>query len=249
MGTNLSLPSARLIASSSFVVNFSAQLWGMLSEPNMKVIADSNPSAFSPLPQMIGLFFAPQQLLQLYWLKRLWSDGEVTDEHIAYAGTYALGNFCIAAWSLFWHNQNFIASQTAVAINTLSQLAFILFKLPPMTQANWDTHLNVKTFAGIGLLDFVHNGAVAYQAISPGGASTYIPPNMATKILTGIGFLSASILGDASFGACVVYNLLALWLGQPRGNWKNLLGVYSLGAAGIVGLKAWTGRGNSVRLE
>ena len=56
----------------SFLIDFAAQQYGMLSSPNMKDINDKNLSFFSPQPFFIAGFFFPQQLFQVAWLYRLW---------------------------------------------------------------------------------------------------------------------------------------------------------------------------------
>lgn len=66
--TELTTPQAP----TSFLIDFAAQQYGMLSTPNMKTIHDRNLSFFSPQPFFIAGFFFPQQLFQLAWLYRLW---------------------------------------------------------------------------------------------------------------------------------------------------------------------------------
>ena len=90
------------------------------------------------------------------------------------------------------------------------------------------THVVSKTFAGIGVLDFLHNGSVAFFKDQP--ATTAI------KILTGLGFGLGAASSDWIFGGCLVYDLIALAAGQS-GSWRTLLGGYAVGAAAIVGLK------------
>ena len=55
-------------------------------------------------------------------------------------------------------------SQILVTINTAAQL-YAVARLPRLTRASpsllWATHLVAKSFAGIGILDFVDNGGVA----------------------------------------------------------------------------------------
>ena len=90
------------------------------------------------------------------------------------------------------------------------------------------THLVAKTFAGIGILDLIHNGAVAFYPNTP--------PNLAVKILTGVGFGIGTLASDGIMGFCLVYDLFSLYLGQS-GDWKSLLGIYTLGAASILGYR------------
>ena len=102
--------------------------------------------------------------------------------------------------------------------------------LPPRTKDNTLTHLVAKTFAGIGILDLIHNGSVA---LYPG-----VPPNTLVKVLTGVGFGAAALASDGIMGFCLAYDLLSLFLGQS-GDWKLLLGGYAAGVAGLVGYRAW----------
>lgn len=74
-------------------------------------------------------------------------------------------------------------------------------------------------------MDFLHNGSIAFFKDQP--ATTTV------KVLTGVGFGLASAGSDWIFGGSLVYNLIALAMGQ-KGDWGKLLGVYALGAAGIV---------------
>lgn len=119
-----------------------------------------------------------------------------------------------------------------VLVNSLTQLTYIFARLPPMNTRSTSsilTHIVSKTFAGIGVLDFLHNGSVAYY--------DHQGPNLAVKVLTGVGFAALAGCSDWVFGGCLVYDLVALAVGQ-RGigvlGWSNLLGLYALGTAGIV---------------
>lgn len=90
------------------------------------------------------------------------------------------------------------------------------------------THIVSKTFAGIGVLDLLHNGSVAF--FKDMEATT------AVRVLTGLGFGLASAASDWIFGGCLVYDLVALAVGQS-GSWRTLLGAYAVGSAGIVAAK------------
>ena len=54
--------------------------------------------------------------------------------------------------------------------------------------------------------------------------------------MTGLGFGILSAASDWILGGCMVYDLVALAVGQS-GSWRNLLALYAVGAAGIVGAK------------
>ena len=137
----------------------------------------------------------------------------------------------LTAWMLAWNNSHLGIAQGFVTINTLAQLYFVITRLPAMeTQSTSSilTHVVSKTFAGIGVLDFLHNGSVAFFKD--------VPASTAAKVLTGVGFGLASAMSDWIFGGCLVYDLVALAVGQSsiQKDWGKLLGVYALGAAGIV---------------
>lgn len=68
-----------------------------------------------------------------------------------------------------WINEAFIVSQTFVTINTFAQLYAVFYLLAPASayslskeKGNVWTHLVAKTFAGIGVLDLIDNGGVAF---------------------------------------------------------------------------------------
>ncbi|KZT22644.1 hypothetical protein NEOLEDRAFT_1071098 [Neolentinus lepideus HHB14362 ss-1] len=224
---------ARVLTVGSWIVNFGAQLYGMLAEPNMKDIADANHYAFSPNPMFIGGFFSLQVVIQLTWISKLFrpKDGRKDDPtayaepaQLSYAPIYALGNICIAGWMIFWNNENFVMSQALVTLNTLSQLYAVFVLLPPMTKDNVWTHLTAQTFAGIGILDLVDNGAVALRYAGP--------PGTAVQVITGITFGLMALLTNPIFSACMLYNLVALYYGQSDVWGKNL--GWMIGATGIV---------------
>ena len=130
-----------------------------------------------------------------------------------------------------WNSSNLKLAHLFVTINTFTQLYYMIAKLPPMDRRSTSsilTHIVSKTFAGIGVLDFLHNGSVAFFKDQP--ATTAI------KVLTGVGFGLASAASDWIFGGCLVYDLVALAVGQ-KGDWRTFLSLYAVGAAGIVAAK------------
>ena len=118
-----------------------------------------------------------------------------------------------------------------VTVNTFTQLYYMAAKLKPMNTKSTSsilTHIISKTFAGIGVLDLLHNGSVAFFKDAT--------PTLAVKVLTGLGFGLASAASDWIFGGCLVYDLVALAVGQS-GDWRTLLGAYAAGSAAIVAAK------------
>jgi len=102
----VSLSTARWLAPASFVYNFAAQQYGLNSTPSMKDIHDRNLSFWSPQPYFIGAFFAPQQVIQLIWMYKLWKlneknpkEAQELEQIKTFAPWYALGNVCIGSKS------------------------------------------------------------------------------------------------------------------------------------------------------
>lgn len=133
----------------------------------------------------------------------------------------------------FWNANDLKTSNIFVVMNTISQLFYISTLLPPLntrSTPNLLTHIVAKTFAGIGVLDLLHNTSAAYYR--------GVPPNSLVQIATGVGFATAASVSDWMLGGCLVYDLVALSMGQ-EGGWSRLLGGYAAAAAGIVGLRNW----------
>jgi hypothetical protein len=138
---------------------------------------------------------------------------------------------------VFWNSSALKTANVFVLINSFTQLYFIFFRQLPIntnSRSSVLTHIVSKTFAGIGVLDLLHNGSVAY--FNNQGPSTMI------KIVTGLGFGALASVSDWIFGGCLVYDLVALSVGQ-RGigetSWSNLLGVYAFGTAALVTARNW----------
>ncbi|KAF9819998.1 hypothetical protein IEO21_01660 [Rhodonia placenta] len=245
---------ARYLALGSFVVNFGVQSYGMLTSPNMKDVADANHYAFSPNPWFIAAFFSGQVVLQLAWIRKLFKldqagyqqigasseDTTVTADEVqtavSYVPIYALGNLCIAGWLLFWLRGEFTGSQVLVTVNTLMQL-FAVARLPPLTSTSSRlmllTHMVAKTFAGIGVLDFIDNGGVVmgYRA----------PPSALVAGLTYALFPLATAVSTPFFGSILLYDVLGIMVGQRgvlgAGRWTTGLGCTAVAMGGIIGAK------------
>lgn len=133
----------------------------------------------------------------------------------------------------FWNSSNLATSNIFVIVNTAAHIAYLTTRLKPMNTKSTPsilTHVVAKSFAGIGVLDLLHNTSAAFYK--------GVPPSTAVKALTGIGFAAAASLSDWIFGGCLVYDLVALAVGQG-GQWGNILGGYAAMTAGIVGAKNW----------
>lgn len=132
---------------------------------------------------------------------------------------------------IFWNSNRLDLSHIFVTINSAAQLYYVSQKLRPMNTNSTSsvlTHIVSKTFAGIGVLDFLHNYSAGFRV---GQTATPL-----IKAITGVGFGVASAFSDWIFGGCMVYDLVALCVGQRSLNpdWSNLLGMYAVGSAGIV---------------
>ncbi|MCJ1338842.1 hypothetical protein MMC09_004131 [Bachmanniomyces sp. S44760] len=241
----ISYSTAKWLAPTSFILDFAAQQYGMFSTPNMLDINNQNLSFWSPYPYCIAGFFFPQQLFQIAWLYRLYKldpakngpeERRELDTMVDYVPFYALGNICIGTWMIFWNSNRLDISHAFVTINSLSQLYYIYAKLGPMNTRSTSsilTHIVAKTFAGIGVLDLLHNFSAAFFVDQP--ATTLV------KVGTALGFAGLSATSDWIFGGCLVYDLIALAIGQATTGqtpgWSGLLGAYAVGAAAIVGAK------------
>jgi hypothetical protein len=141
----------------------------------------------------------------------------------------------VPAWMIFWNASALKTANIFVLVNSFTQLYYIFGRLLSMNTRSTSsvlTHIVSKTFAGIGVLDLLHNGSVSYF--------DHQGPNTLVKVLTGVGFGALASMSDWIFGGCLAYDLVALAVGQ-RGigetGWSNLLGIYALGTAGIVTAK------------
>lgn len=132
---------------------------------------------------------------------------------------------------IFWNSSRLDISNIFVCINSFTQLYYITAKLAPMNTKSTSsilTHVVAKSFAGIGVLDFLHNTSAAFFKNQS--------PSTAIKALTGVGFGLGAAASDWIFGGCLVYDLAILAVGQTSrdSGWSKLLGMYAVGAAGIV---------------
>lgn len=181
-------------------------------------------------------------MFQLWWLYKLLRNNpndprqkRELDQIVKFVPYYAIGNVCIGTWMFFWNSEKLEISNIFVWVNSLTQLYYVFTQLEPMDKSSWGsilTHIVSKTFAGIGVLDLVHNTSVAYFKEAP--VTTWV------KAVTGVGFLGLSACSDWIFGGCLVYDLVALTVGQyQRGekDWATLLGAYAVGSAAIVGIR------------
>ncbi|CCL98071.1 uncharacterized protein FIBRA_00065 [Fibroporia radiculosa] len=228
-----------------------------------------NHYAFSPNPWFIATFFFGQVMFQIAWIHKLFAfdpigyhklgstpradsapdagvnantctssdDEEGVRVALAYAPVYALGSFCIAGWLLFWLRNDFVASQILVTVNTFAQL-FAVARLPLLTPKSSTimrlTHVVAITFAGIGVLDLIDNGGVVlrYRA----------PPSILVQGITYTLFPVATAASTPFFGAILLYDLFAIFVGQydvsDAEQWSARVGWTALATGGIVGVKA-----------
>ena len=208
-------------------------------------VHNANISFFSPQPYFIAAFFFPQQFFQLAWLYKLWkldpkkpAEKKDLDQIVKFAPYYTLGNVCIGTWMFFWNSSQLKVADVFVVVNTVAQLWYVFTQLEPMDTRNWNsvlTHVVSKTFAGIGVLDILHNTSVAFFKDQS--------PSTLVKIMTGLGFAGLSASSDWILGGCLAYDLVALSVGQAiyskDSSWSGLLGAFAVGSAAIVGAKNW----------
>lgn len=150
---------------------------------------------------------------------------------------YALGNVCIGTWMFFWQAESFHLSNAFVVVNSLTQLWYVFTQLEPMdtrSPGSVLTHVVSKTFAGIGVLDLLHNGSVAFFPDD-------LAPSAAIKAVTAVGMLGLSAASDWILGGCLVYDLVGLSVGQATyskdGSWPGILGGLAVACAAVVGFR------------
>ena len=106
----------------------------------------------------------------------------------------------VAGWLFFWLQENFTVSQILVSINTAIQL-FAVARLPSLSSSSpsllFITHLVAKTFAGIGVLDFIDNSGVAL-------VSTFSNTSIRLCSIYDIASCRTSINGSSSLDICAV---------------------------------------------
>lgn len=135
----------------------------------------------------------------------------------------------------FWNSSQLELANIFVIINSSAQLFYVFTQLGKMDTNSTSsilTHIVSKTFAGIGVLDFLHNTSVAYFKDEA--------PSTAIKVLTAVGFAGLGAASDWILGGCLVYDLVGLSVGQSQigaSSWSTLLAAYAVGTAAIVGLK------------
>lgn len=133
---------------------------------------------------------------------------------------------------IFWNQSDLKTANIFVLVNSFIQLYYVFGRLSPIDRSSPSstlTHLVTKTFAGIGFIDILHNSSVAYF--------DHQGPNTAVKIVTGVSFGALAARSDWIFGGCLVYDLIALSVGQREigeVQWGNLLALYAVGTALIV---------------
>lgn len=242
----LSKRSAALFSAGAWTFNFLCQMYGMLSTPNMKDVADKYHAFFSPQPFAIALFFFPQSCIQVYWIYKLFKSSRAAgeslngdeaeassgdEEAVTYAPFFILGNVCIGLWMVFWNNEHLGISDIFVNINSAAQVYFVFAVLSPISAENTLTHVVSKMFAGIGLLDVVDNASSAFLNY---GFNDF-HPGLVTYILTLLAAAGLGAISDPIFGACVVYCWLGLFAGQlGEGLWAFVLLISAGVTAAIV---------------
>lgn len=140
-----------------------------------------------------------------------------------------------------------------MTVNTLMQL-FAVARLPPLTSTSSRlmllTHMVAKTFAGIGVLDFIDNGGVvmvspipsirvSINLTSPQGYRA--PPSALVAGLTYALFPLATAVSTPFFGSILLYDVLGIMVGQRgvlgAGRWTTGLGCTAVAMGGIIGAK------------
>ncbi|KAJ9121631.1 hypothetical protein QFC22_002251 [Naganishia vaughanmartiniae] len=232
----VSLSTAKVITTSTFAYDFLVQQWAiLLSKPDMKVVNDRNPGAFSPMPYFIGGYFFPQQILQAFWLREFFRPAsQVSSYQLDLAPFYALGN-----------SEKLKTADWFVIVNTLQSLYWVYFRraMNPTTYQEKLTNAVAISFAGVGILDFLHNTSIAYF---PRQA-----PSFAVKAAAVIGFPLLAWFSPVAMGLCLVYDSVGVSIGQYQlanktvgsygggggYDWAKLMGLTAAVTAAVVGVR------------
>jgi len=217
LGMGISQSTAKWAVPASAVFNIGCQIYGMVSSPNMKEIADANHAMFSPQPMFILGFFIPQVMIQGAWMYNLLQNREKRAT-MQYAPYFITGEVAIGLWMLFWNNKMFVPAGLCCVVNSFAQF-YAMSQLPAMRNGHVLVNLVASMMGGIGVLDLLDSYGTAYlQGQTPG---------LATKLLTFSGFTALGATTNPVFGASLVFDAVALYFGQ-QGSWANWLGVTAL---------------------
>lgn len=101
----ITAPIACWLVSLSLAISFAAQIYGILSTPNMKEVHDANLSFWSPQPLLIAPIFFSQQFFQLVFIRCLYKSNAKSnsEEKIGiellkdYAPYLSIGNISLAS--------------------------------------------------------------------------------------------------------------------------------------------------------
>lgn len=146
----------------------------------------------------------------------------------------------------FWNASLLTPAALLVAANALAQLTFVFARLGPLTCASAPgaaavlTHAAAKAAAGLGVLDVLHNGSVALLAGGGQGGAAPVP-GLAVEVATGVVFAVLACASDWLLGACLVFDLVALAVGQSgygNAGWAAWLAVYAGGVAVVVAARS-----------
>ncbi|KAI5453147.1 hypothetical protein NCC49_006175 [Naganishia albida] len=233
----VSLSTAKLITTSTFLYDFVVQQWAIaLSKPDMKVVNDRNPGAFSPMPYFIGGYFFPQQILQAFWIREFFRPAsQVEGIQLDFAPFYALGNTMIGTWPFFVRNSEKLkTADWFVIVNTLQSLYWVYFRraINPTTYQEKMTNAVAISFAGVGILDFLHNTSIAYFPRQP--------PSFAVKAATVIGFPLLAWFSPALMGCTLIYDQVGIAIGQYQLSTKTVGSYGGGGGAGWAQLVAFS---------
>lgn len=244
----ISLSTAKIVAPISWAYMFLSQQYAIaINDPGMKAVNDRNPGAFNPTPFAIGAWFGPQQILEVLYLKELYypSGGKLEAITLDLAPYFTLGNLMIGTWPFFWNAEKLKLADMFVIVNTAITLYWVYARRAPRPNT-WQQKLANAvgvSFAGIGVMDFLQNTAMAFY--------TRQPPSELVKWATVIGFPLASLLSPVSMGLSFIFCQTAITIGQYQlanrsldgfgggggFGWAKMLGLGAIATAAATGLK------------
>jgi len=221
---------ARAVVVLSLLINIATLLYSILASPNVREVAQENRYAFTPSSWFVLAFFGAHVLLQLWWIARLFHATEDTAARLnalGYVPVYFVGALALGGWTLLYTHKYFFIATLFALFNFVVHI-HPLVTLPLATRGNLSTQLVAKTFGGIVILLFLDTAGVAL--------GIHTPPSVLVKALFGVFFGLAVLTTDPLFGACLVYDLVALWFNQ-RHAWRGDLFWMVMAAGAVVLVK------------
>ncbi|TFK42058.1 hypothetical protein BDQ12DRAFT_351912 [Crucibulum laeve] len=139
---------------------------------------------------------------------------EPEPSQFAYVPYYIVANIWMGAWSVTWLSGRHIIAQFFLSLNAATHIFGLFWVLyakrkHSLCRENFLTHLVAKTSCGL---------AVLYMWKNWGSIDDITPPSTPETVQTGVIFVLLTICSgpDPTLGIALLYDLLALMIGQPE---------------------------------